>query len=60
LAALRFSGHAPDRVVLIGVEPDCLDLTMELSPRVAACMDQVLSLVTMELAALGVPALPRG
>ena len=56
LAALRFSGKAPEQVVLIGVEPLSLDLAMELSPQVAACMDQVLALVTAELAAFGRPA----
>jgi hydrogenase maturation protease len=59
LAALRFSGKAPDHVVLIGVEPKSLELAMELSPEVAACMDQVLALVTDELAALGRPARRR-
>jgi hydrogenase maturation protease len=59
LAALRFSGGAPDHVVLIGVQPVSLKMAMELSPEVAACMDQVLSLVTAELAAIGFPALAR-
>jgi hydrogenase maturation protease len=56
LAALRFSGHSPGRVVLIGVEPVTLSLSMELTPEVAAQMDAVLALVTAELAALGLPA----
>jgi hydrogenase maturation protease len=60
LAALRFSGSAPEHVVLIGVQPVSLDLKMELSPEVAARLDQVLDLVTAELAAIGCPAQVRG
>jgi hydrogenase maturation protease len=59
LAALRFSGGAPDHVVLIGVQPVSLEMAMELSPQVAAVMDQVLDLVIAELAAIGVPARVR-
>lgn len=56
LAALRFSGGEPERVVLIGVQPVSLDMAMELSPEVAAKMDRVLELVTAELATIGAPA----
>ncbi|MDR3435181.1 HyaD/HybD family hydrogenase maturation endopeptidase [Telmatospirillum sp.] len=56
LAALRFSGGAPDHVILIGVQPASLDMGMDLSPTVAARMDEVLDLVTTELATIGVPA----
>ena len=56
LAALRFGGGGPEHVVLIGVQPVSLDLSMELSPAVAACMDEVLDLVTAELGAIGRPA----
>ncbi len=59
LAALRFSGGAPDRVVLIGVQPVSLDMAMQLSPEVAACLDRVLELVVAELAAIGSPAQAR-
>ncbi|PKU23111.1 HyaD/HybD family hydrogenase maturation endopeptidase [Telmatospirillum siberiense] len=59
LAALRFSGGAPERVVLIGVQPVSLEMAMELSPDVAAKMDRVLELVTEELAAIGSPARAR-
>lgn len=59
LAALRFSGQEPSRVVLIGVQPVSLGMAMELSPGVAAKMDEVLALVTAELAAIGAPATAR-
>jgi len=59
LAALTFKGHAPGRVVLIGVQPVTLSLGMQLSPEVGARLDKVLSLVVGELAACGHPATIR-
>ncbi len=59
LAALKFAGGAPKSVVLIGVQPVSLELDMALSPAVAARLDEVLDLVTAELAALGQPARRR-
>ena len=60
LAALRFGGGGPGHVVLIGVQPVSLDLSMELSPAVAACLPEVLDLVVEELRAIGRPATRRG
>jgi len=60
LAALTFSGEAPGRIVLIGVQPVSLDLALELSPAVAARLDEVVGLITAELAALGLPAMAKG
>lgn len=59
LAALAFEGCAPGRIVLIGVQPVTLSLGMELSPEVEARLDEVVSLVVAELAAIGHPALSR-
>jgi hydrogenase maturation protease len=56
LAALMFSGGAPGRIVLIGVQPASLDLSLDLSPCVAARLDEVVGLVVAELAAVGAPA----
>lgn len=53
LAALRFSGREPGRVVLIGVQPVSMDLNMSLTPEVAARLDEVIGLVVAELAAIG-------
>lgn len=55
LAALRFAGSEPESVVLIGVKPVSLDISMEMTPKVAACVDPVLSMVVDELTRLGVP-----
>ncbi len=53
LAALRFAGGSPGQVVLIGVQPASLEMGMELSLEVAARLGDVLSLVTAELAGIG-------
>jgi len=53
LAALRLVDKAPERVVVIGVVPQNLELGLELSPVVAAARDQALALIVEELAALG-------
>ena len=53
LAALAFKGAAPCRVVLIGVQPVKLLLGLELSYEVNACLQDVASMVTAELAAIG-------
>ena len=51
LAALWLMDAAPAHVTVIGVEPVCLDLSLELSPPVAARLPQVLALVREEIAA---------
>ncbi len=60
LAALRFSGKEPGRVVLIRVQPVALELNMSLSPQVAARLDEVVDLVAAELSSIGRPAVARG
>lgn len=59
LATLRFSGHPPGRIVVIGVQPVSLDVAMELTPQVAARLDRVVELVVEELANSGAPAVAR-
>jgi len=60
LAALQFGGGAPGRVVMIGVQPVSLELSMELSPPVAARLDEVVGLVCDELTAMGRPPVAVG
>jgi hydrogenase maturation protease len=55
LAALKFSGRAPDSVVLIGIEPVSLDLGTALSAEVTARLPDVIAMVAEELTALGLP-----
>ncbi|WP_420239003.1 HyaD/HybD family hydrogenase maturation endopeptidase [Telmatobacter bradus] len=53
LAALRFKGAAPGRIVLIGVQPQSMELGMELSPEVQTALKKVLTLVVEELDTCG-------
>lgn len=54
LATLAVLGEAPGSVTLIGVQPVSFDMNMELSPEVAARLDEVLGLVLAELANHGI------
>ena len=59
LAMLTFTGHAPKRVVVLGVEPKVLSLGMELSPEVAACVPELCARVVEELSELGLAPVMR-
>jgi hydrogenase maturation protease len=59
LAALRVMDQAPGETVLIGVEPASLDLSMELSPRVAAAVPRVVDLVVTAVRVMGFAARER-
>jgi hydrogenase maturation protease len=50
-AVLRLMGAAPGRITVIGVGPACLDLSLSLSPAVAAALPEVLALLQAELTA---------
>jgi len=54
LAGLEFSGDPPGDLVLIGVEPDNLELGLELTPAIAARVPEMVRLAAEELAARGV------
>lgn len=54
LAGLEFSGEAPRDLVLIGCEPDSLELGLELTPAVAAQVPEMVRLAVAELARRGV------
>lgn len=49
LAVLRLMDAAPGRITVIGVEPVCLDLSLSLSPPVAAALPEVVRLIQTEL-----------
>jgi len=60
LSLARLRDRFPDRITLIGVQPDVLDdLGGSLSPLVRARVDEALALAVAELAAWGVVATPR-
>lgn len=54
LASLEFAGHAPRELVLVGVEPECLELGLELTPRVAASVPTMLAHAREQLARRGI------
>lgn len=54
LAGLEFSGEAPKDLVLIGCEPESLDLGLELTPTIAAQVPEMVRLAVQELAQRGV------
>lgn len=54
LAGLEFSGDPPGDLVLIGVEPDNLELGLELTPAIAARVPEMVRMAVAELATRGV------
>lgn len=54
LAGLEFSGDLPGDLVLIGVEPESLELGLELTPAVAARMPEMMEMAVAELSARGI------
>jgi hydrogenase maturation protease len=52
LATLKLLGREPGCVVLIGVEPAIMKLSMDLSPLVAGVMPEMIARVSKEVAAL--------
>jgi len=54
LAVSRLQGTAPSEMVLFGVQPQCLELGMELSPAVEAGLAPLAEMVLRELARWGV------
>ena len=60
LATLSLMDHAPASVTLIGIEPQSMELGIELSPAVETAAEEALRKVLQTLAALGVRAVERG
>ena len=60
LSLARLRDRFPDKITLIGVQPDVLDdLGGSLSPKVRARLDEAVALAVAELQAWGVQAVPR-
>ena len=55
LATLTLLGRSPKRVVIVGVEPQRLSLSLDLSPLVASRLPEMKALVLRELAQLDRP-----
>ncbi len=59
LASLEFTNRAPKRTVIIGMQPASMELGMELTPAVAARVDELLAMTVAELRAIGIEAEQR-
>ena len=59
LASLEFTNRAPKRTVIIGMQPASRELGMELTPAVAARVDELLAMTVAELRAIGIEAEQR-
>lgn len=55
LASLEFMDRAPKRMVVIGVKPVELELSMELTPQVMAQVPKLMQMVVEALTEFGVP-----
>ena len=51
LAVARLMGQLPDEIVLIGVQPACLEMDTELTPPIAAALPTLVAMVQAELSA---------
>jgi len=58
LAVADLQGICPAEVVLVGIQPGCIEMGMELSDVVAGRFDELNRMVLDELAAWGVAPLP--
>jgi hydrogenase maturation protease len=54
LASLEFAGHAPRDLVLVGIEPESLELGLEMTPTVAKRVPEMVRMAVAQLAARGV------
>lgn len=54
LASLEFAGQAPRDLVLVGIEPESLELGLEMTPAVANRVPEMVSVALAQLAARGV------
>lgn len=59
LALLKIMDEAPKKVILIGVQPKCLDLSLNLSDLIQTKLDALVDAVLRELKQLGVVATKR-
>jgi len=55
LTVARLMGHAPGEMVLVGVQPACIEMGTDLTPAVAAQVDTMLAAVMDELRGWGIP-----
>ncbi|HLO78126.1 MAG TPA: HyaD/HybD family hydrogenase maturation endopeptidase [Magnetospirillum sp.] len=54
LAACCFHGISPKKVVLVGVQPESFETSMELTPTIAAVLPQVIARLVDEVGQMGI------
>ncbi|MDH3997928.1 MAG: HyaD/HybD family hydrogenase maturation endopeptidase [Desulfuromonadales bacterium] len=54
LAVAQLQGHVPKNLVVLGVQPECIEMSTELTPTVEATIEPVVEKVLEELQAWGV------
>jgi hydrogenase maturation protease len=59
MASLEFCGHKPKELVVIGVQPASFELSLDMTPLIAARVPQLVAAVLDELAAHGLRAVPQ-
>lgn len=60
LASLEFTGRAPKRTAIIGIQPGSMGLGMELTPTVAERLPELLAMTVAELRGQGLDLRERG
>ncbi len=60
LATARLTDSLPEKIVLFGIEPKCIDTGLELTEEIAQKITSLTGMIADELTALGLPVTPRG
>lgn len=58
LAVAELQGHLPSQMVVWGVQPESIEMGTELTPRIAAAMDEAIAGILGELQAWGIASSP--
>lgn len=58
LAAAMLTDDLPEKLVLFGVEPESIDIGLELTATVEACLDKLITAVADELRSMGCSVVP--
>lgn len=59
-AVLELQGRTPERLAVVGVEPQTVELGVGLSPAVGGALDAMAAALAQELAGWGIPVGPKG
>jgi len=59
VAVMELQGRMPERMIVLGVEPECIEMGLELSEPVRGCLPRLAALMAETLMEWGVEARPR-